>query len=359
MNSIFVVDYFLSGIYPYILLLIFILILGLINKKGSIFFVFISLFLFSALRYNVGYDYESYYDALKYDIEFELLRWEFIERMLAYFSQYIGFIYLFFIVNSFFTLYFLFLALKKYTPNNIYLGFVCYFCLPVFYLTSLSTIRFHLALSIVFWATTFLKDEKWIRFLLIVLCAFLIHSSALVAILFIPLFKWQISRTINAIILISSFFASSIILNIVNTFIFDNYLLRSFQSYALFEGQDVFNKLPLLFHAINIFNLLFYRKIIKSDSRVKRYITIFNISCCLMQMFSINPTLSTRLSRYFFIFILLIIPQYITIGINRKLVKFGLFSIMILLYISQFIITTIGLLHGADKHAFFPYKTFI
>ena len=64
--------------------------------------VFILIFLFCALRFDVGYDYSMYYELIDGNIKYytaQINRIEYIPRQLILFSRFIGFYQFFFILT--------------------------------------------------------------------------------------------------------------------------------------------------------------------------------------------------------------------------------------------------------------------
>lgn len=166
---------------PYLLILSILIANLSINTKKSNNFCFLILFVFSAIRFNVGYDYMSYYNILKYHSDYD--RFEFFEYILQQFSAkyYLPFFY---IANSFITVYFVKWGVDKLSPN-ISVSAVAFLCMPLLYTHSFSIIRFWSAVAILFYASTFLKEKRWIVFSLLWLLSMGFHSSAIIGIIFI------------------------------------------------------------------------------------------------------------------------------------------------------------------------------
>ena len=80
------------------------------NKKTRLTLLFFVLFIFSAIRYGIGYDYYSYYEVVDVD-SYQLLSWQPIPMILGKVSAYTN-TYYFFFLTSLFICIFLYLSFK-------------------------------------------------------------------------------------------------------------------------------------------------------------------------------------------------------------------------------------------------------
>ena len=156
----------------------------------------------------------------------------------------------------------------------------------------------------------------------------------------------------------ASFFISAIVYHLVETVAINNLFFKMLHAYTVREHKvDAFGILPYVFNVLNVFILMFYKRLTSTYKQAGLFITIFNLSCCLMQMFAFNPTLSTRLSRYFFIYIILIIPLMIYIPKYGKILKQIFLSFLIVMYVVSFAVNYRAFQRGNTKSEFLPYKT--
>ncbi len=293
---------------PYLLLLGLLMINMKINSKASNDLCFFVLFVFSAIRYDVGYDYMMYLNILKYNPDYD--RFEFLEYLLQRFAAQ-TYIPIFFIVNSFITVYFAKWAIEKLSVN-VSISLLAFFCLPLLYTHSLSIIRFWSGVSVLFYATTFIYEKKWIHFAFFYIISYFLHGSMVVGILFIPLVLFKISRIANIILLIFSFVGGEFVLNrLLGSSLADYGILGERLNYYANIGdtESAMTKIPYLYLAIDIlFLFLWTRNKNKSSAVLHKYITIFNIGVCILFLFSFDNTLNSRLCRPFLIYIILVIP---------------------------------------------------
>ena len=136
---------------PYLLLLGLLMINMKINSKASNNLCFFIIFIFSAIRYNVGFDFMMYLDILKNDPYYD--RFEFFEYLLQRLAAE-TYIPLFFIINSFITVYFVKGAIENLS-TNVSISLFAFFCIPLLYTHSFSIIRFWAGVSILFYVRLF------------------------------------------------------------------------------------------------------------------------------------------------------------------------------------------------------------
>ena len=250
---------FLYNLFPYVILVL-IGLCSLYAKKNIVLYLFIFLmFILSALRFDVGSDYLTYYNMIVYG-EGYIERIEYLERVLIHVSSLLGFPQFFFIVNAFFTFIFLYYAIRRLSLKPEWSWFM-FLCFNVLYLQSMSTVRYHLALAIVFWGSTFLVEKRYLIFVGSILLALGIHASAIIAVLFIPLYLLRFNRKNNMLFLLISFFLSSFVFTLIKNASIGSVFFGVLQSYTLKEDQvQAFTKHTYVFHKINICYLFFYNK---------------------------------------------------------------------------------------------------
>lgn len=352
----------LFDLFPYIgLLFLTLLVPELLNKKAAVFILFLVFFVFSGFRYGVGWDYFNYVDALKeggYGIE----RMEFIIRQLDYFCIKHGFTQFFFVATSFFIVLFFFLMISKESEDPAASVFV-FLCVPSFFLNSLITIRYSLAVSMVFLSCHYGYKRQYIPYLLLLIAAFFTHKVALFAVLTIPfvLTKKEFGLKTNLMIFITCFVFGKLI----GSFSFiasllDVFLQRDFDTvagaanYMQDTGNANFSRTPYVFALINFINLFVFRKNNQTETNQKlgHYITMYNIGVSLMFLFSFNSTFSNRLSVFFTIFLTLVFPYYKAKPISKPL----LYVFLIFIYFFQLTIRAYHPDFAGRLNCFLPYR---
>lgn len=349
----------------YFLLVILICLFHIVsrqNKRTFLLLSFILLFVFAAISFDVGWDYLTYYKTLIYDL-FKI-RFEKIELHIAQLSMGLNYPQLFFIINHFIITLFITLSIGKESPNP-YLSVIVFLCFPLFYLGGLSLIRFSAATSIVlFGYFFFLKERKILLFMLTLAIAYYFHSAILIAALLIPLNYINLSRKANVLLLIFSFIVSKAFMSWFSSFeVFflfgENYdrLNRYLMSGGDVGGQS---KIHYFFLAINIFNLIEYNKLKNMNENIARYITFFNIGCCIAFLFSSNTVLMSRFSRLYYFFVIFLIPYYggLFPKISTKNANSLIIFISILLLAYQLSIPNYNGFEPGRVSTYWPYRVY-
>lgn len=351
-------SYFIWNFLPYFILLVVVFVLCFFKfNKFNLRATVVLIFIFSAIRYNVGYDYVDYYHAIEYEMINSLYRFEPIQKLIVYLSQATSFTPLFFIINSFITIFFLYKGLKILQLEDMGMSLFLYVCFPLFYIQSFSVIRFMSALSVAFCAFAFLQKKRHVISLLLIIAAINLHYSSGICLLFFLFDKLKISRNINVILLIFSFFVSFYMEQVLLKITSNNQLIINLQNYAQYGDTEAFGVLPYILQLFNVLNLIFYNKLTMYDERSKKYIFFYSIGCFFMQVFSFEPTLSSRLSRFFLVFLILIIPYYKYLFKDKIVFRFITFLLFAILFTQQFIINTLSFLKGLSFNSYFPYQT--
>lgn len=352
---------------PYLLLLGLLMINMKINSKASNNLCFFIIFIFSAIRYNVGFDFMMYLDILKNDPYYD--RFEFFEYLLQRLAAE-TYIPLFFIINSFITVYFVKGAIENLS-TNVSISLFAFFCIPLLYTHSFSIIRFWAGVSILFYGSTFLFKKKWIHFAIFYVISMFFHGSMIVGILFVPLILFNISRIVNIIFLIISFIGGE--------FVFSQIMQGSLMDYKLLGGDrfmlyanlaitgDAMTKLPYVYLAIDIIFLILWPRTTKRHDKTscktlkdrnsatcKKYITLYNVGVCILFLLSFDTTLNTRLCRPFLVYIILLIPLILQ---RFRLLNRQLATLAFTLAASALFIYTITIYNDTlGKSEYLPYR---
>ncbi|UQD56124.1 EpsG family protein [Flavobacterium sp. K5-23] len=298
-------------LWPYLLIaVVFFICLFLKSKHNSV-IIYLTLFIFCALRYDVGWDYMSYISDLESGYE-EILdsRYELFSKGIFLIGSYLNFYPIVFIIFAYLTLKIVYDSINLYSINPL-LSWVVYYSMPLFFFSALSTIRQSLATVIVFYSYRFVKEKKYVYFLLTILIGSLFHVSAVIGILILPLVMFPISKTKNIILFILSFFISTIIYNYLINLNAGISSLTRLQSYILNDENVKPNKIIYLYYAIGVFNLLFFDKLISYNNRNKDFITLFNFGLIMLNLLSFEPISSLRISAFFMLYIIYLIPYYV------------------------------------------------
>ncbi|MBR3412745.1 MAG: EpsG family protein [Bacteroidales bacterium] len=330
---------------PYItLLLLAFFVPFLTGRKFHITFLFFILFIFAGFRDEVGWDYFNYLLTME-DVGWRIANTEFLMRQLELFCYNHGTPRLFFVVTSFLTVlcYFMTIAKESRNPSASIIAFLCF---PVLFLSSLVTIRFSLAVAIVFLSYHFLSNKRYLWYLVLLVAAFFVHKAALFAVFTMPFLVLHISFNLrtNLVILFLSYlfgilfnsftFFSSIDFTFLNEFGFED-ITQGIETYMV-ESSRGFSRTPYLYALVDIIILLSYNGKAKQngDDPLGLYITMFNIGCSITFLFTFNPTFASRIGQFFLCFFVLIVP-YLKRGSVQQVV---IYSILIFVYVYQLVL---------------------
>lgn len=342
---------------PYILLYL-LCIYNVVNYDKHIYKLsFVVILLFSALRYGIGYDYFNYIEIIN---EYDINRFSFYEWLsqLIYFVSQNTFDQMYFIINSILCLYPIYLISKKKSnkPGIILFSFMM---IPLFYLESLSIIRFSSALSIALLSYFYLENKKYFIYLILCIISGGLHTSGYFALSFIILRQIKSSHRMNIIIFILSgyfhFFPVSNILDLLPAW--NNIIYLKLFGY-ISNSQAQSGLMSIVLYFIGLYNLFFWKRIAEISHSNLFYLRFFNLGLLFWGFFSFNITLSLRISSYLLIFIILVIPSYIALFDNKKRSIFLTYTFLSIFYLSSFFVNIIGYSPSLYKRmSTLPYQT--
>lgn len=314
------------------------------SKKISFFLIFI----FSALRFDVGWDYKNYAMIIESLPAGFTNRLEFFNRVLIRISRDLEFTQFYFIVTSFIIVYFVYKRIKN-EQEFFFESFLIFVLFNLFYLSSLGIIRQFCAVSIVFWGSLYLEKSKT-KFLIIVFIASLFHNTALIATIFIFIRMIRVNKIVLAISAILPF-AMSIILRII--------VYEFFPRYGHYLSGEVYGggvRTSYLAICIFLILLIFKKRITFLNKENEVLYSYVLAGVILFTSISGLGQIASRLSMYFFIFLTLLIPKLL-LCFERK----SVFIIRALLYLFLFTtyIYTLNLGKYNIKDQFLPYRIFL
>lgn len=334
----------LLGIVPYLLLILLVL-LSKFRKNGYNLMVIIMTF-FSAIRYEVGSDYKSYLNILKYHDLFQIERMEYLNRIIIKCIYYIDNIYFFFPIYSVLISLFLYKGIKKLTKYKEEAMF--FFVLePNLYLTTFGSIRQAVANAICLYGLVELIEGKKIKFFFWIFIGVLFHKSAYINLVIFIIYITKIYRKKNIyiisfiLLILIKYFSLSELSHILG---YSNYLEKTTN-----YGKGI----ALLFL---IYSFIFF--IIKDINKEDRYKFINYLSYLgglIYYLLSSIPAAS-RIGRYFYFPMSIVLAEYICIGNSRiklKNKRIIFYSMIGLIYIIFLLITT----KGENGGSYIPYNT--
>ncbi len=323
--------------------------------------IFWCIFLFSALRYNVGWDYEAYDNTIRDKLSWQINRIEWLSRSLMLLARQ-TFTQLYFIICSFVTLRLVYVVIKKHSSDPA-LSLFIFLTFSLFYLMTMNIIRNFMAISMVMYAGSLLLDKKYWQYIVIVILAAGIHSSAYLGFLLPVINMLRLSRTINIIMFVASFLIGEILKAYLMDIDSSIGIVQSVQYYIKFNADFTQGgSYKYVFYALAIVLFIFWNRMVKQDSNNKLWLNYFNIGVCAWTAFSFQQTLSLRSSLFFTIWLVILIPallkaipvKYGWIAKQAVMVLFpALFFLNLWILASAY---NAGLLEQAS---FLPYRIFL
>lgn len=318
-------------------------------------FSFVILFTISAFRApHVGTDTANYIHGFNliasqdFESIFSIVRWEIgytlLNKLISLVSNNSQAII---IVTSFFILFFMIYAIKKFSTNVVFSLYL--FITLYYYFASFNLIRQFIAIAILLVGYEFIKERSFWKFLLTVIIASLFHQSALIFIMLY--FLYGIRLNAKKIILIIFGF----VFLIYSFDILIKFFLKLFPYYqvyldtAYFEGAGLL--VPLISASILLFGL--FIKVTNSTDKEFDFLLIIMALSLLIGIFSMKVSLFNRFGYYTNIFNILFIPKAITSVREKKLriiYYYVVFSITMAYFLIRFVVEG---WHGVTPYEFF------
>ncbi|NMA85358.1 MAG: EpsG family protein [Epulopiscium sp.] len=351
--------------WPYFFIVFSILLLQIeFSKKNTnkirYSLAFLLLFSFAALRGNGNGDYFSY---LKYSTFITS-----IDNVLnSNFPMEIGFRIISYVVNklgihqqavivimNLISLICIYKFIENYSPDKI---LSILFFLPIYFQFDMHAARTAVAIGISTFSFKYLHQRKPLKYLLVILLASFFHKTAMILIIMYFVGNIKINRylglmSILGASLLTKFVSfSSVILHMLKFFRLNSFAHRYYiytQSQAYGYSYKLYD--PRLFLVIGIYTLA---KILldNSDELQNLLINYIWMNALLMIIFSEHTVFVTRLTCYFNIYTIILIPYIIS---NHRIISNRtLYNLTKLSYIYIYISYILALLSGAVEYKLF------
>lgn len=313
------------------------------------------------LRYRVGVDYVSYMGKLKEAPEMGMAEFSSkfggMEPALWLFGQLPW--QFFFFATSFLTILFFYLGFKNFGSKHI--GLCMLLVMLVIFPQALGGVRQGVAMSICFYAFSFIPQKRRTAFIVTVLCAALFHYSSLIMLLIYPLHYLMVSKpeTEKKFIVKMAVMAVALVAAIVIGFQIIEYIpfLRKYALYSTAEFADQYgaltathNILPELAAVALI--VMFYGHLVKDKKGNGRFMFMSIILMMVITLIGFKVPLASRLADYFIAFFILAITSAIDTFSDS-----GSRRIMVGVVIAYAVLFFIGGIYLNGSGAIFPYRT--
>ena len=339
------------------------------GKKGFIRFAYVILFLVSALRYDIGNDYENFFYDVSKQLQFGLIEnynknFDVGSIMVSIMTSIVPNVkcgpFIIIALYSFFFLFFVYKAIDRINAHTIgiFLLFVLLFIFKYW-----DWIKQGVATAIFLYSILFIVQKKPKKFLAWVLFASLWHISALVTLIVYPISLIRLSSKKLASILVVC-----LVLVEVGLFRgFYNVVLSSVPYYKevyelskyaemdnfIFSGTKTFIITSLWFIFLLFF--FFFKRVLKGKSQsivlVQTYSNIVFVGA-LIYMISSGALLLDRISYYFLIAQLILVPLVLRSFNSKDIIKRGIISLMLVFHfvLYSYLIFNEEGLNGSNKY---------
>lgn len=304
------------------------------KKKIFLFLSFLILFIISAFRYGIGYDYLAVYvPTFQKIVNGYTVSWDMgmilICKLIGIFSK--EYIYLF-IITSFIIIYYMIKGIINI--SDIPQLSILLFVITGAYMSSMNVVRQYMAIAIFVYSIKFIIDNNFKKYLLYMILAGMLHNSAfyLIPIFFINKLNITMRKQIIVGVILIAFLPiiSQLFFSIVSKTKYAIYFNTSFNDFNPTYSELIISIL------LYISACFFY----KNNKENKKFRIIYNLVYIfvIISCLSFKIILAYRLIMYFKIVQILMIP-IIANNIKNAKIRLGFISLWILFYT---IVTLVG-----------------
>lgn len=284
---------------------------------------FILLFLVSAFRFDVGYDYFAYYGMVTDISDDNIDRLEPLSYLFVLIARYFEAPYLLFILFAIPT----YLPVFWFSKQTGYPQLAFWIFVFFFWLDSFGIIRQAAAMGIILIAFQALFEKNFIRYLLLCILASLFHMTALIMLPIYFVYYHCSWKSMLLIMIISLVFLKAIFAVLIENELYVNYLLGDIE----YEGGTL-----IRFFYIGLGLLMLYLSYSnKTLDRLKEKFVILIPS--FFFPFMLGGSIGGRLSLYFYMLFIYLIPVVLSHS-NKKIrmvvMSFLCLYFFMLLYVS-------------------------
>lgn len=325
------------------------------RNRIFLFGIFVVLFICSALRFDIGNDYEQYTKTAHeayvggyvvtevgfnwlVKIVYTLFGGEYYEIVFAIFA---------------FVTIFMFLKAMYEQSVDFRLSYFLFMALGLYFQTY-NTVRYYLALAIVLYAMRYVLNRDWIRFVMWILFAALFHKSVLIV---IPVYwaasfawkKWQIIAGILACVV--CMLGKNLVLKLALV------LYPSYQNTVFLEGGTYYLGMVrgLIVTGFYLWFVTRYQQSEIAKSRELRFYAQLNLLSVVVLCFNFLPVID-RIAYYFSVGQLFMIPMMIEAIPEEKIRKYAKRIVIIasVIYFIQFLFRA-----HRDGVGLLPYRSWV
>lgn len=289
----------------------FVLLL-LIKDKKITFVCLLFLTIFTALRYDVGYDYPNYVDLIvNPNSKLIEISDEPISYVLLKISRNIEMPQFYFFVTTLYILLGFFYIAKK-NSKDYWISLMMFFSFPLFFFNSLGIIRQWCAIITVLFSLKYVIDKKILKFIIIIIFAIGFHKTAIVALPIYMLNKIKFNYKKIIFVCAFAFLLNKFIILLIEKYF--NYYYKFYIATVIKGGGESSFYLCIIF----LIFLLIIKKRFYTNEKNILFFNIYFIGC-LLYYFSLPYGHVYRISLYYIVISLFIFPEiFLLFNFNFK-----------------------------------------
>ena len=315
------------------------LLFGRENNGKGFFYASLLLTFIASVRFDVGWDYQTYYHAVDEFFLPTLSRFEPLCLSIALLSVWAGNPYIFFIITSCIIYPLAFYSFKHYSISPV-ISLIVY--VGLFYLSSYSIVRQAIAISICLYAYKYIQRRIFAKYVFCILIASLFHYSAIIALVIYPIYYRIKFKFVIIGLLIVLIFKNALLGILSNYGIYSNYIAQLND----FKGGGM----TRYFYMIIFISFFLIIKRRGYSIEEQRLLSIVSVG--LFTPYLLGSTMGERVGFYFLIYYCYLIPLLLQ---NKQAYKKSIYALIFSGYFITMIYFTANI--AGQKSPFTPYKT--
>lgn len=320
---------------------VFVVFLAFLDSKGRLKHGleagFVLLVVFFSFRVQYGNDYSNYlrlFNTIGQASSFQEIQKqidiEFGWLFLNYYSQWLGFHFMLFL-HLVLLLYPIYYLIKRYVPRKYYWISAFILCFhPSIFLLDLSMMRQSLAVSYVALSFSLVMDKKYLKTVICFLLAYSFHNTALIAIPFLIILRFI--RWIDAKYIIYGGLTLYIVLMVSQEVLgeYTSYLMTLGELQEEYGSYNTKGELGSGYGIILQFLFLLPAYVYhKNINETDRSIIFLYLIGFLFVPFSTVMVLYGRLTAYFMVYVIVLVPRLLVTCKNKAIYIFTLSCVMV------------------------------
>lgn len=308
-----------------------------LSKKIGYKIAILFIILISAMRFNIGYDWSSYLNYIYpvYNPQY-FKRLEPFNRLICSLAGSLQQPWILFTLYAIITYTLIGKTISDFSCAK-YESLMIYICL--YYLSGLSTIRQEIAVAVIFYGYRYIREKKLFKYFIICILAMCFHKTAIIALIFYPLYYLKLSICILLLFFFGVFFKFLLPILV-------GALLPMFLFYLEHGGisSSSGNYQKIFYLLLFVYSFILHKK----KGTYVGFLNICSIGCMLP--FILGGHTGGRLGEYFLIYYSLLIPEC-----NKRLkIKYRvLFLFPLYVFFFMYLYTSV---HANHSDEYVPYR---